>query len=55
DAITASTITSRAFLEAVNDAYDAYINQSIDAKSGSSTSTKDETTTQPQNEKEATE
>ena len=55
DAITASTITSRAFLEAVNDAYDAYINQSIDAKSGSSTSSKDETTTQPQNEKEATE
>ena len=36
DAITASTITSRAFLEAVNTAYNAYMNKSVDVVSGSS-------------------
>lgn len=34
DAITASTITSRAFLLAVNNAYAAYKNQHVDAASG---------------------
>ena len=37
DAITASTITSRAFLEAVNTAYNAYMNKPVDVMSGSST------------------
>lgn len=34
DAITASTITSRAFLKAINQAYAAYAGQDIDGKSG---------------------
>ena len=34
DAITASTITSRAFLKAVNQAYAAYMQQSADAHTG---------------------
>lgn len=34
DAITASTITSRAFLKAINQAYHAYINKAVDAESG---------------------
>lgn len=34
DAITASTITSRAFLSAVNNAYSAYKNVPVDAQSG---------------------
>ena len=34
DAITASTITSRAFLKAVNQAYVAYMQQSADAHTG---------------------
>ena len=34
DAITASTITSRAFLAAVNSAYGAYKNQHVDGTSG---------------------
>lgn len=34
DAITASTITTRAFLKAVNQAYDAYTNQSVAATTG---------------------
>ena len=34
DAITASTITSRAFLKAVNQAYSAYMKQSTDAHTG---------------------
>ena len=34
DAITASTITSRAFLGAVNDAYKAYVGEAVDANSG---------------------
>ena len=34
DAITASTITSRAFLGAVNDAYKAYVGETVDANSG---------------------
>lgn len=34
DAITASTITSRAFLAAVNSAYGAYKNQHVDGASG---------------------
>lgn len=37
DAITASTITSRAFLKAVNQAYKAYKNAHTDANSGAST------------------
>nr|WP_239465364.1 RnfABCDGE type electron transport complex subunit G [Bacteroides mediterraneensis] len=36
DAITASTITSRAFLLAVNNAYAAYKNQHVDSASGAS-------------------
>lgn len=36
DAITASTITSRAFLKAVNEAYKAYSSNSVDAYSGAS-------------------
>ena len=34
DAITASTITSRAFLKAINQAYAVYIKKTVDAKSG---------------------
>ncbi len=34
DAITASTITSRAFLKAINNAYKAYMNKSSDGVSG---------------------
>ena len=34
DAITASTITSRAFLKAVNQAYSVYVDQNVDAHSG---------------------
>ena len=34
DAITASTITSRAFLRAINNAYAAYKNQHVDGASG---------------------
>ncbi|MDR2533754.1 MAG: RnfABCDGE type electron transport complex subunit G [Tannerellaceae bacterium] len=36
DAITASTITSRAFLDAVNRAYGAYVGAKVDAQSGAS-------------------
>lgn len=36
DAITASTITSRAFLKAINQAYAVYAKQSVDGKSGAS-------------------
>lgn len=36
DAITASTITSRAFLQAVNNAYSAYMEGEVDATSGAS-------------------
>jgi electron transport complex protein RnfG len=36
DAITASTITSRAFLKAVNQAYNAYVNKEVDGQSGAS-------------------
>lgn len=36
EAITASTITSRAFLSAVNQAYGAYSDQDVDAHSGAS-------------------
>lgn len=39
DAITASTITSRAFLLAVNNAYAAYKNQHVDAASGATQQT----------------
>ena len=41
DAITASTITSRAFLKAVNQAYAAYAGQHADAQSGASKQIKD--------------
>lgn len=37
DAITASTITSRAFLQAIQTAYAAYMQQSVDGISGSTT------------------
>lgn len=40
DAITASTITTRAFLKAVNQAYAAYSAQDVDAASGASKQTK---------------
>ncbi len=45
DAITASTITSRAFLKAINNAYKAYTNKSADGVSGAThrTKTGDET------------
>ena len=36
DAITASTITTRAFLKAVNQAYDAYTQKETDAQTGAS-------------------
>ena len=36
DAITASTITSRAFLKAINEAYAAYCKQNTDGTSGAS-------------------
>ncbi|HCN53245.1 MAG TPA: Na+-transporting NADH:ubiquinone oxidoreductase subunit G [Prevotella sp.] len=36
DAITASTITSRAFLKAVNQAYHAYMQKAVDGHSGAS-------------------
>ena len=36
DAITASTITSRAFLKAINQAYSAYTSKGADAQSGAS-------------------
>ena len=36
DAITASTITSRAFLKAINQAYAAYAQKSVDGESGAS-------------------
>ena len=36
DAITASTITSRAFLQAVNRAYAAYMDEQVDGTSGAS-------------------
>lgn len=42
DAITASTITSRAFLKAVNDAYLAYMTQETDGESGASKQKKEE-------------
>lgn len=42
DAITASTITSRAFLNAVNHAYKAYKGQSTDANSGATATNWDE-------------
>ena len=41
DAITASTITSRAFLLAVNNAYAAYKNQYVDGASGATTQTEE--------------
>jgi electron transport complex protein RnfG len=41
DAITASTITSRAFLEAVNRAYTAYTNSNVDTTTGATDSTWD--------------
>ena len=36
DAITASTITTRAFLQAVNNAYAVYMRQDVDTSSGAS-------------------
>ena len=45
DAITASTITSRAFLLAVNNAYAAYKNQQIDTTSGATQQVEDNKTT----------
>lgn len=36
DAITASTITSRAFLKAINQAYDVYMKKNSDAQTGAS-------------------
>ena len=36
DAITASTITTRAFLKAVNQAYNVYMKKDVDAESGAS-------------------
>ncbi len=40
DAITASTITSRAFLKAINQAYAAYAHPEVDGNSGASSLTK---------------
>lgn len=52
DAITASTITSRAFLEAVSNAYNAFMDKPIDVMSGSSKQTPNDTITQTHNEEE---
>ena len=41
DAITASTITSRAFLLAVNNAYSAYKNVPVDAQTGATKQVKE--------------
>ena len=43
DAITASTITSRAFLNAVNNAYAAYSGQNVDGASGATPQATDKT------------
>ena len=43
DAITASTITSRAFLNAVNNAYAAYSGQNVDGASGATTQATEKT------------
>ena len=43
DAITASTITSRAFLNAVNNAYAAYSGQNVDGASGATPQTTEKT------------
>jgi electron transport complex protein RnfG len=42
DAITASTITSRAFLKAVNNAYNAYKATPVDGESGATKQEKEE-------------
>lgn len=49
DAITASTITSRAFLLAINNAYAAYKNQHVDAASGATQHAKNENTDHVEN------
>ena len=46
DAITASTITSRAFLNAVNNAYAAYNGQNVDTTSGATQQVSSETNTE---------
>ena len=46
DAITASTITTRAFLAAVNSAYGAYKNQHVDGTSGATQQAADEEKTE---------
>ena len=48
DAITASTITSRAFLNAINKAYEAYKTGEVDTVSGASQ--KNEPATAPETE-----
>lgn len=50
DAITASTITSRAFLTAINNAYKVYKEQDIDVTSGASSIVKEETETAAEEE-----
>lgn len=47
DAITASTITSRAFLLAVNNAYKVYKNQNVDAASGATKVSAQEVAAEP--------
>lgn len=49
DAITASTITTRAFLQAVNNAYAAYKNQHVDGTSGATSQAKSENTENVEN------
>lgn len=50
DAITAATISSRAFLEAIQKAYNAYMNQNNDAVSGASPVVKENPEDKPQKE-----
>lgn len=50
DAITAATISSRAFLEAIQRAYNAYMNQNNDAVSGASPVVKENPGDKPQKE-----
>ena len=49
DAITAATITTRAFLQAVNNAYAAYKNQHVDGTSGATSQAKSENTENVEN------
>ena len=54
DAITASTITSRAFLKAINQAYQSYVGKQVDGESGATKQVEDKdksTKVEPNNKK----